>query len=421
MLTVMVAYRTRVVDGQMERSLRIAGAIHLRGPRASGKTSTARQHARSEVRLDRDPVALSMAASAPGRLLRGATPRLIDEWQAAPDLWNQVRHEVDDRQAKGQFILTGSSAPESDGLRHPGAGRFVSVDMRTMALSERLAPDAARVSLRALFDGAPPAEVETSLLVPDYADLIVQGGWPGLQDLDADSAQEVNLSYAEEMAEHDFPEVAGRRRDPRLFHAFLTAYAATQGQPAQLVTVRKRMGDVIGREPAPDTAAHLHGFARRLFLVEDQPAWSPRLRSRRAVLQAPKRHLCDVGLAAALLGARGGDLLGDPATLGHLFESLAVHDLRVYAQAMRARGVFHHRDSKGREEIDVVVEDARGAWVGCEVKLSHEQVESAARNLIRVAAGVERPPSALVVVIPGGPAYRRADGVCVVPLACLGP
>lgn len=412
-------YLGRIVDEQLERYLRISGAVHLRGPRACGKTMTARRQARSEARLDIDSAMLNVATTAPGRLLEGPTPRLIDEWQAAPGIWNHIRHEVDDRQAKGQFILTGSASPDEDSARHSGAGRIIGIEMRTLTVREQM-PTADVVSLRTLFAGGELGG-ETDLLVPDYVDLMVRGGWPGLLGLDTADAQEMNSSYIDEMVEHDFPEVGGRRRDPRLFRAFLAAYAGLVAQPSQLAAVRKRMGEVIDRAPAPDTIAQLHDFAARLYLVEDQPAWSPKLRSRKPLIQSAKRHLCDVSLACSLLGANSGRVLADVETLGFLFESLVVHDIRVYAQAIGARGVFHYRDSKGRDEIDVIVEDADGGWIGCEVKTSHQHIDSAAHNLLRVSADIERAPAALVVVIPTGPAYRRPDGVFVIPHALLGP
>lgn len=418
----MRTYRPRLVDQELHRALSISGAVHVRGPRACGKTSTAREQAQSEVRLDLSREDAALAREAPAVLLQGDTPRLIDEWQVVPELWNVVRHEVDDRQQSGQFILTGSARPNDDARRHPGAGRVSSIDMRTMALCERR-ESFGGIELTQLWDASDglPTGARSDLLVPDYVDLILQGGWPGFQHLDPEGAAEANSAYIHEIVEHDFPEVGGRRRDPRLFRAYLVALAGTVAQPAQLGAVRRRMGEVLDRAPAPETVSHLHDFAHRLFLVEDQPAWAPMLRSRRALIQAPKRHVCDVGLVSALLGAGRGQLLSDLETLGFLFESLVVHDLRVLAQNARARGVFHYRDAKGRDEIDAVIEHRDGRWIGVEVKLSHEQVDHAASNLLRVSAQIARPPAALAVVVPTGTVHRRSDGVWVLPLSTLGP
>lgn len=250
---------------------------------------------------------------------------------------------------------------------------------------------------------------------------MVRGGWPGWLDLEADDAAEAVASYVDEMSEHDYPLVGGPRRDPRRFRAFLAAYAGLVAQPASLAAVRRRMGEITGRRPADSLVSELHDFAARLFLVEDQPAWAARLRSRTPLIQTPKRHLADPSLALALLGAGASRLLNDPQTLGIVLESQAVHDLRVAAQAARMRGVFHLRDAKGRDEIDVVVEARDGRWAGFEVKLSHRAVDDAAAALLRVAAKVERPAAALAVIIPTGPVLRRPDGVWVIPLACLRP
>ncbi|NKY18339.1 DUF4143 domain-containing protein [Tsukamurella spumae] len=416
----MSSYLPRVVDEVLERRLRTSGGLLIRGPRACGKTESARRLARSEIRLDSSSPEVALARTDPMLALVGATPRLLDEWQEIPEIWNAVRHEIDDRRERGQFILTGSATPPDDARRHPGAGRISSVAMRTMTLGERRAPGA-DASLAALFDGTLLANSGTSASVADYADWLVSGGWPGWIDLPASDARTNVRSYIEEISEHDYPEVAGARRDPRRMIAFLTAYAGVIGQPASYAAIARRIGEISGVEPSAALVPVLHDFAARLFLIEDQPAWATRLRSRTSLLQTPKRHLADPSLALSLLGATPGRLLMDLETLGIAFESQAVHDLRVVADAMGARGVFHLRDTKGRDEIDVVVEAEDGAWAGFEVKLSHRHLDAAAANLIRVAAKVERPPTALAVIIPTGPVARRPDGVWVIPLACLRP
>ena len=416
----MRTYLPRTVDDELARALRTSGAVVIKGPRACGKTETARRAAASEIGLDQDTAVMSLSAADPRLLLDGATPRLLDEWQAVPGVWNAVRHAVDDRGARGQFILTGSATPEEDARRHSGAGRMRNLTMRTMTLSECGAP-AAPASLGALLDGALEPSSGTAATVADYVSWMVRGGWPGWLDLEADDAAEAVASYVDEMSEHDYPLVGGPRRDPRRFRAFLAAYAGLVAQPASLAAVRRRMGEITGRRPADSLVSELHDFAARLFLVEDQPAWAARLRSRTPLIQTPKRHLADPSLALALLGAGASRLLNDPQTLGIVLESQAVHDLRVAAQAARMRGVFHLRDTKGRDEIDAVVEAPDGRWAGFEVKLSHRAVDDAAAALLRIAAKVERPAAALAVIIPTGPVLQRPDGVWVIPLACLRP
>lgn len=417
----MDAYIDRIIDDEVQRGLRVAGALVLKGPRACGKTRTAKQFARSFIQLDRDTPEAAAAAMQPALVLEGERPRLLDEWQVVPSIWNEVRHAVDDTAEKGQFILTGSATPDEVAHRHSGAGRVRSVVMRTLSLCER-GVEAERVSLGKIIDGTQEHTAGTSLSVPDYAELLVAGGFPEFYALDPVDAQEAMESYMLEMSEHDYPQLGGPRRDPRRFLSFLRGYAGLVAQPATAAAIRRRIGELSGASapPAPDTVNVLHDFATRLFLVEDQPAWAPSVRSKTSLVQMPKRHLADPALAAALLGVAPGYLLQDLETFGMLFESLVVHDLRIYAQHLRARGVFHLRDMKGREEIDAVVELRDGRWVGVEVKLSHHAVDHAASHLCSVAEKIVPEAAALIVVVPTGPAFKRPDGVWVVPLGALG-
>lgn len=420
----MKTYIPRLVDAELERGLRTSGAVEVCGPRACGKTETARHAVNaaggSHIRLDVAGAQMDLLRSAPEQILVGEAPRLIDEWQSIPEVWNLVRHEVDDRGEKGQFILTGSSTPDEDSSRHSGAGRIRRLTMRTLSLHERGLTQA-KVSLVSLLDGTATPEGSVDAGVGDYISWMAAGGWPGFVGLDAEDAVEEVAAYIEQIEEHDYPSVGGMRRDPRRFRAFLRAYAGLVAQPASFAAIRRRIGEVSQGEPSERVVPLLHNFASRLFLVEDQPAWSTRLRSATALVQTPKRHLADVSLAMSLLGGSSERLASDPETLGILFESFVVHELRIYAQAIRARGVFHLRDVKGRDEIDVIVEGRSGEWVGVEVKLSHRAVDDAAAKLLLVASHVERVPAALVVVIPSGPVVRRRDGVWVVPLAALQP
>lgn len=414
----MKSYVPRIVDDEISRALTASGAVALRGARAVGKTESARRLAASELRLDSsDPRAL-LARTQPGSALDGPAPRLLDEWQVVPVLWNEVRHAVDDRRATGQFLLTGSAWPNDDQLLHSGAGRFAQVTMRTMSLAET-GDSTAAVSLAGLLSGDLPL-AESAADFTALVGRLVRGGWPGWFDADETAAMSRARSYLTDIAEHDFPTVAGPRRDPRRLLAFLRALAGLSSQPASQAAITRRMNEDsagVGAAAVPE----LFGLAQRLYLVEDQPAWSPTLRSRTALLQTPSRHLADTSLAAALLDAGTDRLLSEPSTLGFLFESQVVHDLRVYVQAMGGRGVFHYRDAKARDEIDAVVEASDGRWIAVEVKLGLGQVDAAAANLLRVVAKVSRPPEACVVVIPSGVAYRRPDGVLVVPLTVLGP
>ena len=415
----MVRYLPRIVDPEIEHSLTIAGAVEVRGPRAVGKTESARRLAASELRLDSSDPRAALARAQPATALEGSTPRLLDEWQLVPQLWNEVRHAVDDRREPGQFLLSGSAIPDDDALRHPGAGRVRRTQMRTMTLAES-GESTGAVSLRALLagDGAPMAESESTFL--DVIARIVSGGWPGWIGVSDDAALARARDYMNDISEHDFAQVAGSRRDPRRFLALARALAALVAQPATYAAMTKRVAEDASVSVGVATVPILHGLAERIFIIEDQPAWSPRLRSRTAAQQTPKRHLADPSLAAALLGASTDRLLADPETLGFLFESQVVHDLRVYAQSAGARGVFHYRDAKGRDEIDVIVEAADGEWLAIEVKLGQGSVDAASTNLIRIGDKFVKPPRERIVVVPTGIAHRRTDGTLIVPLTVLG-
>lgn len=413
-------YRPRVVDAELAETLSSAGALLVQGARATGTTESARRLAASELRLDSAEPRALLAREQPATALPGDAPRLLDEWQLVPGLWNEVRHAVDDRNLPGQFILTGSASPDHDPLRHSGAGRFRHVLMRTMTFAETGHATGA-VSLRGLFDGPPQDLPESQIDFPAVVNRLVVGGWPGWSARGEEAARAQTRSYVEDIAEYDFPIVGGTRRDPRRFSTFLRALAGLSARPATFAAITRRMQEYATDRVGSAAAPELHELAQRLYLVEDQPAWSPRLRSRTALLQTPTRHLVDPSLAAALLGAGSDRLLVERETLGFLFESQVVHDLRVFAQAMGARGVFHYRDAKGRDEIDAVVEAQDGAWLAIEVKLGEGAVDAAARNLLRVTAKIERPPLACVVMTPTGVAHRRDDGVLVVPLTVLGP
>lgn len=416
----MNGYLPRVVDPLIEEGISTAGALVIHGARAVGKTASARRVAASELRLDTSDPRAALAREQPATALEGDTPRLIDEWQLIPQVWNEVRHAVDERRSPGQFLLSGSATPDDHVRRHSGAGRFRRILMRTMSLAETDHSTAA-VSLRSLLSA--DADIGLHESAADFATVvrrIVVGGWPGWWENDEQAARTRVRSYIEDLTEHDFPQVAGSRRDPRRLGAFLRAVAALSAQPAAYTTISRRIHEESSLSVTSGGIPTLHDFAERMFVIEDQPAWSPRLRSRTASLQTAKRHLVDPSLAASLLDAGTDRLLAEPETLGFLFESQVVHDLRVYADAIGCRGVFHYRDSKGRDEIDAVVEADDGSWIAVEVKLGASSVDAAAANLRRVTDKALRAPTSLVVVVPTGIAHRRSDGVYVVPLTTLG-
>lgn len=420
----MKTYVPRIVDARLHENLSGAGAVLLEGPRACGKTATARHHSQSEVLFDTDDASLAMVETSPALLLEGKTPRLLDEWQLAPRLWNHVRRAVDDRDLTGQFILTGSATPADDATRHSGAGRIVRIRMRPMSLAES-GHSTRAVSLAALMDGETISGARSELSVPDLAERIVVGGWPALQGVPVLAAQRNLQSYLDDVARADIAtaDSTATRRDPARVRRTLASYARHIATSASMRTIAADTSETGDRELHVDTMREYLTLLERIWIVEEQPAWGPHLRSRDVVRKAPVRHFVDPSLAAAALGASGDRLLRDPNTLGLLFESLVVRDLRVYAQALEG-DVLHYRDGAGAE-ADSVIQLRDGRWALVEVKLAGSEADRGAESLNRVAQKIDvrrtGPPQASIVITGGEYAYTRDDGVHVVPIGCLGP
>ncbi|MFV2145679.1 ATP-binding protein [Isoptericola sp. G70] len=416
-----MAYIKRIADRLVAERLRSAGAVLIEGPRACGKTSTARQHAASAVYFQNDDAARAALDVDPQLVLAGATPRLVDEWQVdATRLWNGVRATVDDRGKPGQFILTGSAVPDDDARRHTGAGRFARVEMRPMSLAES-GESSGAMSLRALLDGDPPIPGRSDLSVPDLARLVVRGGWPLHLSMDEVAAAQASSDYLASIADTDLGRLDTSRRDParagRLLHA-LARNTAMELVVDRLTREVDGPDGAMARTTVYDYLADL----RRLMVLQEQPAWSPRLRSRARLRTRPRVHLVDPSLAAAAWQADADRLLADLNTFGLLFESLVVRDLRAYADALDAR-VFHYRDSDNLE-IDAVVQRRDGVFGAFEVKLGAGQVDAAAAALLRFAAKLDAEhtggPAVLGVITGSEYGYVRPDGVVVVPLGMLG-
>ena len=414
-------YRPRVADRELAERLASAGAVLLDGARACGKTETARRAAASEVLLDVDQAAQEALAVDPGLVLQGETPRLIDEWQLAPVLWNHVRRAVDERRASGQFILTGSAVPPDDATRHTGAGRISRLRLRPMSLSE-LGYSNGEISLGALLDGKADATATAHLSTERLAELLCVGGWPGHLRLSAQAAMLANRDYLEDVCRADLERVDGVRRDPERVRRFLRSLGRNVATCASVATITR---DANGPDDhlTPPTAVGYLAALERLMVVEDQPPWAPRLRSRSRLRSAPKRHFVDPSLAVAALGAGPERLLKDFEWFGFLFESMVVRDLRVYAQAAGA-AVYHYRDNTDLE-VDAIVEGSPGRWAALEIKLGAGRVEEAAASLLRFAERVDTAavgePAALGVIVGSGYGYRREDGVWVIPCGALGP
>ena len=393
----------------------------VEGPRACGKTATAVTFANSLVLLDVDERARRAADVEPSLVLAGETPRLIDEWQVVPAIWNHVRRAVDVRGQPGQFILTGSAVPADDITRHTGAGRLSRVRMRPMSLFES-GHSTGAVSMRALLDGRLAKTPDSGLTIPRLAELIAVGGWPGNLGKQPAEAVVAVRGYIDEIRRTDISRVDGVRRDPTKIGRLLRALARNESTAATAATIAADAGSgdaTIG----DDTVRGYLDALERLMIVENQPAWAPHLRSRSRIRQGPKRRFVDPSLAMASLRAGPERLLSDMELLGFLFESLVIRDLRVYAQAADA-DVLHYRDNTGLE-VDAIVEARDGRWAAFEVKLGQAAIDEASETLRRFAGRVDTKkcgePSMLAVITGTGFAYVRPDGVAVIPIGSLSP
>ena len=416
-------YWPRIADGLLQGKLAGAGAVEIRGPKWCGKTETALQLASSAVMMQDPDEAennLLLARTKPSVLLRGARPRLVDEWQDAPQLWDAVRYAVDREREAGSYILTGSATPYAK-PRHTGAGRIASMDMLPMSLFESH-DSTGEVSLRALFeggdpDGHSPADVETLAL------LTCRGGWPwAVVGTSGDARLETAYNLVDTICHRDISKVDGVTRSPQHARVIMQEYARVSSTQAKHTNIRRDLA-ARGTELSRDTVDSYIAKLRELYVIQDLPAWTPSLRARSRITRTPTRHYCDPSLAVAALGTSPDPLLRDMATLGLLFESLCVRDLRAYAGALNGE-VLHYHDESGLE-ADAVVVLRGGAYALFEVKMGAWEIDDGAASLLKLArkvdASVVGAPAFCAIVTPGGYAYRREDGVLVVPVTCLAP
>lgn len=415
-------YLPRLIDSEIRLGLESAGVVVIEGPKACGKTESALQVAKSVVRLDIDPAARAAAQVDPSLVLDGSTPRLIDEWQVEPGLWNHARHLVDRRQLRGQFILTGSAVPDDDIARHTGAGRFTFVRMRPMSLAEG-GWGTAEVSITDLMRGDMAGAGGAEWSVPELAEYLVRGGWPAQRDATVSAASRAARDYLRQVCEVDVARLAEHRRDPLKVGRLVSSLARNTSTEASLATLARDTGGPDAHLARDTVSSYLEALTR-VMVIEDQPAWAPHLRSTTPMRQAPKRHFVDPSLATAALGATPARVAGDLEFLGLLFESLVVRDLRILTQPLGGT-VYHYRDKNGLE-VDAVVQLDDGRWGAFEVKLGGERhIEAGAASLRRLAALVDParcgPPSILGVVTMSGYGYRRSDGIAVIPVRSLAP
>ena len=417
----MKQYIPRIIDQELTRSLGVAGAVLIKGPKACGKSETAKQQAKSILQVDSDPQVAPLMGIDPTALLDGATPRLIDEWQAQPRLWNYIRHAVDDRSSKGQFILTGSANPVEEVSMHSGAGRFIELHMHTMSWQE-LGYSDGYVSLAGLFDGKPIKAKEYKTDIHTIIQRLVIGGWPGLVGLDEADARQVNTSYVRLLTEVDLSRVSDVKRDPVRVRYLLQSLARNLSTITEVSTFIRDIQNVAGDDISRPTVVDYLDALDRLMIIEDQPAWNTHIRSSAKLRKSPKRHFADVSLAIACLGLDSSALFSDLNYTGFVFESQVIHDLRVYASRLGA-DVCYYRDSSGLE-VDAVVEKPNGDCAIFEVKLGDGFVDEGARALTaltkNVVEGKGRRILSRSVIVGSGYAYTRPDGINVIPLSALG-
>lgn len=415
-------YLPRIIDKSLAKKLRYSGAVLISGPKWCGKTATATVDSNSVIYMqdpDRGLAYMKAADTKPSILLEGKTPHLIDEWQMAPVLWDAVRFSVDQRQEPGQFILTGSAVPLDNATMHTGTGRISRLNMRTMSLYESKESNGS-VSLADLFEGKAIEVSFSTLTIEDIAFAICRGGWPASVNIKGNDALELSRDYVEAIIQQDVSRVDGVEKNPKRVQLLLRSLARNIATMATNTTIiRDIEGDDIGISiPTLDT--YLNAL-RRIYVIEDQPAWSPSMRSKTAIRTASKRHFTDPSIATAVLRTSPKALLEDFNTLGFLFESLCTRDMRVYAQANDGE-IFHFRDKNGLE-ADMIISLNDGRWAAVEVKLGNKQIEEAAKHLKELARKIDDEkmgkPSFLMVVTGGEFAYQRPDGVYVVPIGCL--
>lgn len=415
-------YRDRVMDGELGERLSAIGAVLIEGPKACGKTASATQRATTTYRLDVDPAARNAASVAPDLLLDSPSPVLIDEWQVVPTLWDQVRRAVDDRTpAKGLYILTGSATPSEDVNRHSGAGRIATIQMRPMSLMES-GHSTGQASLEALLDDNKVSAQDSGLSVPAIIDRICIGGWPALLDTSTQDAGRWLRDYLNQIVQVDIQELGVRRRDPENIRRLLTSLARNVGTAAKVTALAKDVGGPDGPVARATADGYLDSLSR-LRLIENSPAWGPHMRSATPLQSSPTRYFVDPSLAVAALGQGPNQLLGDLNATGFFFENLVVRDVRIYAQKLG--GQVHHWRDQNQNEVDVVVTLPDGRWGAFEVKMNPVDSDKAAVALLSFAEKIDQskagPPAALGVITSTGFAYRRPDGVAVLPIGTLGP
>ena len=415
-------YRPRLTDPLLQRALASSGAVLIEGAKWCGKTRSAEQIAKSVLYLQDPDVSqryLQTADVKPSLLLIGENPRLIDEWQMAPVLWDAVRFAVDRRGETGLFLLTGSAVPSDNVTAHTGTGRIARLTMRPMSLSESGESNKS-VSLAALFRGETDIAAVSNLSIEQIAFLIARGGWPAAVNMTEDTSLSVATNYLTAVINQDISRVDGIEKNPERASRLLRSLARNT---ATMVSAQTIIRDVESQDVgmSEKTFMSYMNALKRIFVVEDQLAWQPSLRSKTAIRTSSKRHFVDPSLAVAALRTEPDGLLADFETFGFLFESLCTRDMRVYAQ-VNDGNVYHYRD-KNNLESDMIIQLNNGQWAPVEVKMGSRQIDEAAHHLKKLCKYVDiqkmGAPAFMMVLTAGEFAYKRDDGILVVPIGCL--
>lgn len=379
-------YIKRIIEEELLEKMAASGAVLIKGPKSCGKTETAKQYAQSVLKVDRDPQVAVMMATNPQLLLAGETPRLIDEWQEQPEIWNYVRHEVDDRKAKGQFILTGSANPADNVKLHSGAGRFTVLQMDTMSWQE-LGYSTGSVKLSDLLSGNVSDYFEPAVSLELIIDRICIGGWPALIGESVKNALNMNRGYVDLLCEVDMSRVSGVKRDVLKVRSLLRSLSRNIATLVDNKTLEKDIKLSDNNEVSRNTITDYLDALTDLMILYEQPAFNPHIRSSASLRKSPKRHLCDPSLAVAALGLEQDSLIADINYTGFLFESLAIHELNVYAKSNDA-ALFHYNDSYGNE-VDAIVQKRNGHYAAFEVKLGVGYIDEAAENLKKFETNID--------------------------------
>ena len=418
-------YMPRIIDNTIQKYLKTFGAVCIEGPKWCGKTWTSLYHSNSKILLG-DPSGnfqnRQLAELSPSLILNGEKPRLIDEWQEVPPIWDAVRHQVDQSTQKGQYILTGSATPNHKGILHSGAGRIAKLHMRPMSLYESK-DSSGTVSLEALCHGKLTPTMTGEVDLNKIIQLIIRGGWPGSLSLTVDQASLLPAEYLNAVIDDDVFRIDGIKRNTTKMRLLLRSLARNESTTVTNKTLKNDIKEIDDEDIDVETVKEYLDIFERLFITDNQPPFSTGVRSSVRVKQAVKRHFSDPSLACSLLKVTPSSLLGDLETLGFLFESLCERDLKIYAESFGA-SLYHYQDYQNRE-IDAVIELSDGQWCAFEIKLGANQIDSAAESLLNIKRSIENDPKgkppAILCVLCGlaNAAYQRPDGVYIVPITAL--